>query len=521
MRTVASSPTPRRIRAGVRRGRLAASLSIAFVLAGTLGAAHADDSTIPDGGTSTLPEYTGKPGYDTPVRMVAPPQNPYMAPNPFSNVHNDAWLTDTARILGPSGRDLVRTSNRLLEARRDPQSTFFVCGTLTFDSQGRILSPCMGPGEDSLVMIDPVTLEVLAYKQLPLSSSELTAYGSAYMYLDKKDRAMMTVGDEVWAYVATGESGADGFRKVGTYDFSAVVPADSAIQSVMPDWKGRLWAMLQGAGAVAVLDPKSEKVHAVQLKGQITNSFAVNDTSAYVVTTKRMYRLDAGKSGKPRITWSRTYKNTGETKPGQKSAGSGTSPTLLAGGRFVAINDNAKQMHVVVYRTAADLPKNTSRKVCSVAVFDKGKGASENSLVAWKRSTIIQNTYGYELEKGTWNSPPTAPGLARIDVKRGGTKCRKVWQNDSVLVPSVLGKLSTPAGQFYTMTRQDDSNGLPTYFWTTFDADTGEVAWRQMAGTGSQWDSYVPALAIGPEGTLYTGLYGGIASLRDLPRPQR
>lgn len=481
----------------------------------TAGPVVADDSSIPNGGTSTLPVFTGKAGYASPVHMKRPPQNPRMAPNPFNNVHNDAWLTDTAHLFGPAGRDLVATSNRLSQARRNPADTFFVCGTLTFDSKGRILSPCMGPGEDSLVMLDPTTLQVLAYTQLPLASSELTAYGSAYMFLDAKDRALMTVGDRVWVMAETGLGGPDGFRKVREYDFSSAVPEGSVIQSVMPDWQGRLWAMIQGAGAVAVLDPTTDAVRSVQLKGQITNSFAVSQTSAYVVTTKKMYRLDAGKSGTPRVTWSATYKNMGTTKPGQKSAGSGTSPTLLAGGRYVAINDNAKQMHVVVYRTASDLPTGTARQVCSVPVFGKGTSASENSLVAWKRSMIIQNTYGYTLEPGTWNSPPTSPGLARVDVKKDGSGCKKAWQNDSLMVPSVLGKLSTRAGQFYTMTRQDDANGLPTYYWTTVDVGSGKVAWRALAGTGSQWDSYVPALAIGPDRTLYAGLYGGMASLRD------
>ena len=128
---------------------------------------------------------------------------------------------------------------------------------------------------------------------------------------------------------------------------------------------------------------------------------------------------------------------------------------------------------------------------------------------------LIQNTYGYMPDKGTWNSLPTEPGLARVDVKADGSGCRKAWENRFLRVPSVLGKLSVPAGQFFTMTREDDAAGLPHYYWTSVDVRTGRLAWRSLAGTGSQWDSYVPALAIGPSGTLYTGLYGGIASLRD------
>ena len=35
-----------------------------------------------------------------------PPQNPHLAKNPHSNIHNDTWMTDTYAIGGPRGRDL-------------------------------------------------------------------------------------------------------------------------------------------------------------------------------------------------------------------------------------------------------------------------------------------------------------------------------------------------------------------------------------------------------------------------------
>jgi hypothetical protein len=51
----------------------------------------------------SLPETTGTPGYGTRIVMQAPPPNPSLARNPFNNVHNDSWLTATARIMVPSG----------------------------------------------------------------------------------------------------------------------------------------------------------------------------------------------------------------------------------------------------------------------------------------------------------------------------------------------------------------------------------------------------------------------------------
>ena len=85
----------------------------------------------------------------------------------------------------------------------------------------------------------------------------------------------------------------------------------------------------------------------------MANSFAVDDEGAvYVVTIKALYRLDAGARRVAAVTWREAYRNSGIAKPGQSDAGSGTTPTVMAGGR-VAITDNADPMNVVVYRRGA------------------------------------------------------------------------------------------------------------------------------------------------------------------------
>ncbi len=72
-----------------------------------------------------------------------------------------------------------------------------------------------------------------------------------------------------------------------------------------------------------------------------------------------------GAKGQGQVLWRRGYPNTGETKPGQTQAGSGTTPTLMAGGRLVAITDNADPMHVMAFRRAVDPQKK--RLVCKGA----------------------------------------------------------------------------------------------------------------------------------------------------------
>ena len=56
-----------------------------------------------------------------------------MAANPNSNIHNDAWQSDAYRRGGPAGANLQADSYQY------PSS---LCGTLAFDSKGRILTVC-------------------------------------------------------------------------------------------------------------------------------------------------------------------------------------------------------------------------------------------------------------------------------------------------------------------------------------------------------------------------------------------
>ncbi|TMA57017.1 MAG: hypothetical protein E6J75_08490, partial [Deltaproteobacteria bacterium] len=60
---------------------------------------------IPEGpDANSVPAFLGSPA--VPQRIPAPriPQHPFMAPNGRSNVHDDAYMTDTYVGSGPLGR---------------------------------------------------------------------------------------------------------------------------------------------------------------------------------------------------------------------------------------------------------------------------------------------------------------------------------------------------------------------------------------------------------------------------------
>ena len=55
---------------------------------------------------TTLPRYQGAPATAQQLAYTKAPRNPFMAPNPRSNIHNDTWMTDAYRGPGRSGARL-------------------------------------------------------------------------------------------------------------------------------------------------------------------------------------------------------------------------------------------------------------------------------------------------------------------------------------------------------------------------------------------------------------------------------
>ena len=484
---------------------------------------------IPWEGDTSLPAYIGKPAKPHPLPPAKAPQNPFLAPNPFGNAHNDTWMSDTYDIAGPLGRNPIVWSSNLAAALK-PTATppqLFQCGTLAFDRYGRIVTNCSNYVQTTALLVDPNSLEVLTYLDLPVAGNQASGLGAAYMILDNLDRAWSPIGDQI---VVVQQHGAKANTTLSykQYDLSSVVPAGDVINSLVPDFTGRMWFVVRYHGIVGVLDPATGAAKYLQLGNdeQIANSFAVDGTDAYVVSTKQLYRLRAGDDNVPYVVWSAGYQNDYPVtpKPGQLSGGSGTTPTILDHGNFVAIADNAYQTHVVVYRTAERLGPQEDRLVCEAPVFEEGKGAVEDSLVGSGRSLIVSNNYGYVLNLSTLVAPPTEPGVARVDIDANGKGCHKIWTNTEVNPGAYGAKLSTRTGLAYLVARKLDPSrkappdypaGMNVWYWTAIDFRTGETVWEQLAGTGRWFDAYWQIPYMGPNGALYIPGYGGIFAMRD------
>ncbi|MEX0620179.1 MAG: hypothetical protein WD181_01200 [Solirubrobacterales bacterium] len=397
-----------------------------------------------------------------------------------------------------------------------------VCATITFDSKGRIVTICpstLTPPQARIV--DPETLAVIATLNLPDGPAiggtpayqDYTAGG--YFFLDNRDRIWAaTKTNHIWV-LGQNEEG-DGFVLERDFDLSKVIdPELERMSSVLPDYSGRIWFVSKQTGKLGTIDRRTGKVRAIRLGEPVQNSFTIGQNGIYLASSSRMYRLGTTRNGTPKVEWKVRYRNTGQVKPGQADAGTGTTPTLIKGG-FVAITDNADPMNVVVYRTGLKLRPGQKRTVCEVPVFQKGKGATENSLIGAGRSLIVENNYGYTdpfISGG--GAVVSEPGFARVDVRPNGLGCRKVWTSYSERAPSAVPKMSTRTGLIYTYTRPPDPSGSQGYYWTAINFRTGRTVWTRYAGSGLLFNNNYAGLALGPDGNAYLGVIGGLIKLRD------
>jgi hypothetical protein len=457
--------------------------------------------------SSAVPEFIGSPA--KPSRVAAPsvPQNPFMAPNGRSNLHDDAYMTNTYLWSGPLGNN-VQTLSTFQSAE---------CASLTLDSLGRIVTICIGAEGPRLAMFDPRSLELLAAMDLPPRSpgggNPFTSFsGGGYFYLDQSNRAVIpTTNDQVWVVGETSGQTGPGFALERAYDVSAYMSSTDQIISALPDWSGRIW-FATTKGVVGTIDPGSGAVKVMNLAEAIGNSFSVDQTGGvFIVSDRAMYRFDPAADGSPVISWRETYANIGIVKPGQTEDGSGTTPNLM-GSRYVAITDNADPMDIVVYRRAKRV--SGGRVVCTVPVFSPGSGSTDNSLIGTGRSLIVENNYGYTGPAATVRGASTAPGIERVDINREGTGCSSVWHSDE-RAPSAVPKLSLADGLVYAYTKPPRSDGIDAWYLTALSFRSGKTVYARVAGTGLGFNSNYAPVSIGPDGTAYVGVLGGLVLLRD------
>jgi hypothetical protein len=477
---------------------------------------------LPNGKFQPVTDFIGYPATPNPIEAAEIPQNPSMGANPWTCIHNDSYMSDTYPVLeegmpfGPLGNYPEVFSTWL----GTPANPVGIAVTIVFDKKGLLVTApvkmvrAIARAWVQLTLIDPKDLSTLAVLKLPeeiISGPGFRPAGS-YFFIDKDDRIFIGTKDRtIWVVSHSEDQGKWSFTHTDTWDLSGAIPEGDSIEALQPDWAGRLWFTSKG-GVVGTLDMSTGGVlDSINLSGErIVNGHASDETGGvFIASTLAMYRFDFAE-GKIVQTWRKTYDAGTHVKEGQTDIGTGTTPTLM-GDQYVTITDNGQpSMHVLVYK------RLDGTLVCAEPVFQPGQASNENSLIATDKSIIVENNFGYkDPQKDTTHGRTTKPGIARIDMNDDGNGCHTVWTNESVSIPSVVSKMSLANGLIYTYTKPKGPGTTDPWYFTAIDFWTGEVVFEKLAGYGIFYNNHYAGAYIGPDGTLFVGVLGGIVAMRD------
>jgi hypothetical protein len=463
-----------------------------------------------------LARQHGSAHQPTPLATPEVPHHPYMARHGASCMHADPYTTNTHPWSGPLGH----------EPKVDSRAMGFLggeCPTINFDSKGRIVTVCVRDRRPSLVLLDPESLHLLDRHPLPRRRTPILRLrqiledtsGGAYFYLDERDRAVVGTADGSIDIIAVQET-AEGprFALEESIELTSHITRETGeldkLTAVLPDFHGNYWFSTRH-GRVGVVSATRE-VHVLTLpREQLQNAFSVALDGVYVVSDHALYRFQLDMHGAPSIVWREPYDRGTRRKLGQINQGSGTTPTLL-GHHYVAIADNAEpRMNVLVFRR----DRSDERLVCKTPVFAPGQSATENTLIGYGRSLIVENNAGYDIFRTMRRGKTSAPGIARIDLRPDDSGCELIWESAEISQTTVP-KLSTSNGLVYLYTKLPNApRSADAYYFTALDFATGRTVYRVLTGTGVRYDNNWASIALAPDGSAYVGVLNGLIRVRD------
>lgn len=471
----------------------------------------------------------------TPTAVPGTVENhPYLAALGQGTMHGDSFQSDTHPFNGPTGKAVeVRT-------RQGGNWLPRQCATYVYRSDGKIISMCGGLSGFRLVLIDPTTLEALASYDLPMRPSSFQALvhrdmslmmsdssGGAYLFLDNKDRVVLGDSRQMIQRIAVHEdAGQWRFVVEKEWDMRPHVPHDcqnydnwfpsgacDMITTVMPDTKGNYWWMTR-YGRVGTLNPETGKVKQLHLPDEeIQNAVAMDSRAVYVLSDHAQYAFAADQDGMPQQLWRHTYDRGDDRKVGTINQGSGTTPTLL-GERYITFADNATpRMNIVVLRRGA-LKAGEQREICRVPVFTDGNSTTDNSMIGWDHSILLENNSGYQSAhtQKDWNA--ITGGVVRVDIRADESGCDTVWTSP-LKVPSSVAKLSTRNGIAYYYSFDLTPQGTQDWSVVGLDFNTGKQVIKIPTGQGKVFDNNWSSMSIAPDGALYVGTTRGMIQIRD------
>lgn len=535
----------------------------------TIAACAATVSLFSGCGESSSNPIVGGSGSNNPSPNPAPVaralfQNPFLSPNPGSNIHNDSYLSDTYPFAGPVAGKSAEVRQLNLATFVDPytgQSRSVVLGIpagQAYDANNNLqlstaglTDPNTGICTRSIMTVDKDTMDVLAFYSYDVTNVDPTDFGGAgYFYQDNLFRMVVALPNghiQVLQRQPSNLSSVD--KYVAARDINvcgvggAIAPpagvSELSLYALVPDKNGNIWFSLgQGivgfvtpAGVVSSFDtndPDGTGTRTPQADGAfqaIANSHSIDQgdseagsSGVYMLTTHNLYRFGVGNNGKPQVVWQTPYDRGTGIKPGQVSFGSGSSPTVfeMGGRRFVSIVDNGTPMKCNVYRAESTLNSGEQRLFAQTKPFgDDPLTSDENSLIAAPSSDggtdiFAENNWGYLNVNSVLGPLTTRPGFVRMHLLPDGS-FSVASLNPNISVPTLVSKMSTASQVVYTYDKKPDG-----WYLTGMDAaDLNNIRLSLLAGPPTTlFNNHYSALSLAPDSkTVWVGTVGGLTRI--------
>ncbi|KAK1467208.1 hypothetical protein CMEL01_11201 [Colletotrichum melonis] len=466
-----------------------------------------------------------------------------------SSLHSDGGNSGGQDFPGPRGVK-TRTS-----AKAQP-AFVFLWGQDNQLTSGYINTTTLKYG---LVALDPDSMDVLA-AWYPEDDNQ--ALNIPYMeYIVKTNDVLVSSAQGmIWVVHRDTCQGRPYFKTTRTVDLRPQLQEGDQLLNAMFDIEKNIWfttgavqldtsanGTLANSTTYGYITP-SNKVHKAQLDGEtVENGIAVAGTDVYMVTSPSgkfntpnapgyTYSLttksgsEGGISTRWRVPYSAGERTELDPNTAISARGSGATPALIAD-KYVAITDNdTPRLHLNVYHQAPQA-ESSAQLLCQVPLFMDNKGSVQNSVLAHydtqqkQSGIIILNSYGgpafftgqdgQDMNGKFNNMRGMAGGITRVDVDEHGN-CSVRWTKDTK--SKGVSVLSTNNGLVYHYV-QDDQRAMTDeeYVWYLMGRSwvTGEEKFKVRAGSGGAFNDNWNSGALGPCGTFYQSVSGGIVAFKD------
>ncbi|KAH8888151.1 hypothetical protein GQ53DRAFT_795976 [Thozetella sp. PMI_491] len=405
------------------------------------------------------------------------------------------------------------------------------------------------PVPRGIAAVDPTTLQVLA-SWFPPDQDEILSLAYIEYLQATNDLVLSTQQGQIYIVHRDNCCGNPFFTLTRTINVADILTSGEMLLNSNLDTAGNVWFStggLVGAGdavqnstLVGYVKPDGA-VYSKRIETQmVENGIAISNTTIFMVTgpsgpadtanaTGYMWSLTAGTDGEIEVLWQEPYSAGSAFKPGGFARGSGATPALM-NDQFVAITDNADtQIHLLVYHQSAQAG-SMQQLACSVPLFEPGASANDLAVTVHfdgeKYGVIVLNDYdgphimleyGAEFDvNGGWNDmSKMAPGIVRVDVSPDGQTCQVAW--DIEMAMKAVPVLSITTGLLYGYLQDTVLSAEGEYIWylVAIDWVSGAVVWQQRMGAGGTYNDNWAGGTVGPDGTFYQSVIGGVVMARD------